>query len=116
MGGNGLNIFRGFRRCDWFHAHGKESTEKQNGCAPNLSVSEAFAINPCGKPHCARRTKELESLGQRDADLSYCYIVQNMCEGDAAYCRDYQDQINVRSRVKRSANISKRERERKQQD
>src|SRR4029453_1604555 len=88
---NALNIFGGFCRCDWFDAHGEESAQEQNDCTPYLSVTEAFTEDPCGEPHCARWTKELECLGQRDADFSDCYVVQDVCEGNAAYCGNDQD-------------------------
>ena len=78
------------------------------------SVTEAFTVDPCGEPHRTRRTEKLEGLRQRDSDISDGYVVQDVCQGNAAYCGNDQNQIDVHFRVKRSANFPKYQRERKQ--
>ena len=111
-----LEIFRRFDYRSRPDSHGQESADKQNGGAPNLSVSETFAVNPGGESHCTGGTEKLKRLGERYANLSDCYIVKDMRQRNAAHGGDDQNEVNVRSCVKRSANFSKRERERKQQD
>src|SRR6266496_1461160 len=78
------NIFRRFTRCDRFYAHGQECAQKQNSGAPKLSGNELFVENPGGESHRNGGTKKLKGLCQRDSDLVDRYIIQNMCERDAA--------------------------------
>src|SRR4030095_12203570 len=111
-----LEIFCGLRGRDGLRAHRQESAEEQNRGAPDLGVSETFAINPSGEPHCTGGAEQLERLGERYNDLSDCYIIQDMGERYAAHGGDDENQVNVRSRVKGGANFSKLERERKQED
>lgn len=42
-----LQIFRGLDGLDRLRAHGQECANEKNGRAPDLSVSETFAVNPC---------------------------------------------------------------------
>src|SRR2546430_1448727 len=103
------DIFRGFCRGDGFGAHGEESAEKENGCAPKLSVTQAFAINPGGECECGGGTEKLERLGERNADLADRHVIQDVCERNAAHGRDDKNQVNVRSRIKRRGYLAKGE-------
>ena len=82
------NILGRFTRGDRFDSHGEERTQEKNSGTPKLRVSEPFVENPGGQRHRDRRTKKLESLGQRDSDFVYRHIIQNMSERDARYSRN----------------------------
>ena len=92
----------------------KNAPRRRIGRAPDLGVSEAFAVNPSREGHCADGAEKLERLGESYADLSDRHIVKDMSECDAGHGRDDQDQINLRSCMKRRANFPKRKCERKQ--
>src|SRR6266496_4108419 len=115
MRSKALEILRRFGRGDWFHAHGQECAQEQNGCAPKLSVSQTFTINPGGERQRAGGTEKLEGLRERYANLADGNVVQDMCERNASHGREDQNEVSVRSGVKRSADLSKRAGERKQQ-
>ena len=112
---NALNVFGDFCRCDRFGAHGEECAEKENGCAPKLSLAETFAINPSGECERGGGTEKLERLGERDADLSDCYVIEDVCEGNAAHRGNDKNEVNVRSRVNRCVDFAKGESKRKKQ-
>jgi len=112
---NASDILRRFRRGDWFCFHREKCSEKQNGRAPKLSVSETFTKNPGGERQRAGRTEKLEGLRERYANLADGNVVQDMGKGNASYGRKDQNEVSVRSRMKRSGDLSKRAGERKQQ-
>ena len=76
------NILRCFTRGDRFHSHGEERPQEQNSGTPKLGVSEPFVENPRGERHGSGGTKELEGLSDRDSDLEYRHIIQNVGERD----------------------------------
>jgi hypothetical protein len=102
-----LDILYGFNHDCRFDSHGEERAEEENGSAPNLRVSETFAKNPGGECQCAGGTKKLERLRERNTDLVDGHVVQDMCERNAANGRDNKNEVNVPSRMKRSANFAK---------
>src|SRR5439155_25219601 len=109
-----LEILRRLGCGDGLGAHGQERAEEQNGRAPDLGMSETFAVNPRRKSHCAGRAEKLERLGKGHADLSDGHIVKDMRERDAAHGGDDQDQINLRPCMEWGAYFSKCNCERKQ--
>src|SRR5437660_5956505 len=64
-----LEIFYGFNGDRRFRSHGQKGADEQNTGAEQLRVGKTFAENPCGKRQRTGGTKELQSLGERDANL-----------------------------------------------
>ena len=79
------NILGRLTRGDRFHSHGEERTQEQNSRAPKLSVSEPFVKDPSGERHRSGGTKQLEGLRERDSDLVYRHIIQNVGERNTGH-------------------------------
>src|SRR5204862_4750038 len=86
-----------------------------NSGAPKLSLSEAFVENPGRERHCDRRTKELQGLRQRDPDLAYRNVIQNMGKCDAGHSGNHQNEVRRRACVDRRVDLAKRQGKRTQQ-
>jgi hypothetical protein len=71
--------------------------------------------NPSGKRERAERTEELKRLREGDADFLNGDVIQNVGERDADDGRDNENQVYVRGDVKRGADFSKDQSQRKQE-